>query len=374
MVERAQELREQIERYNGSAELKVTQSTLDALQRELVDVDMVSEMDAQDWVRLNIAVGEKKILMRFCAAKDKKDLWRPLPPPRVDYNIASWLGGAVLMLPACILGLVRDNDAGEGGYEQTGKTMFNVSTNVYSVFTTDDDDGFGNTGVVEFGGSARGGQVLIPALVLIIATMIMLAVGRMSLGKDLLQQASPGVSVREAQRSNLTNSGVVGALFLTVVLAMLQADAPLDDKWRLISQWYLIFNVVGMLYCFIATTLSVILLMYIEPLDDDASYMFVNANIDYFGEPVGCIIMAVIMFLQAAILWIFGQYEMECGIVSYFACVVCIQRVFLTYMYSAAWKNELLDEEEVALRKQRSKQNTVVNTQLKKKKISVEAK
>jgi hypothetical protein len=228
MGDRAYELRTEIETYNLTVESKskISNRTLDALQRELIDTEMVSTLDAEDFKKLDITVAEKKILQRWLSDKDKKDLWRPLDPVRIDFLIYSYVLGFVIMAPALIIGLIQDDDKGPldpSGYEHTGIMVINVSTGITDIFSNveDDLDGFGGK-ILRFGGTARGGTVLIPAIAALVISAVTLGIFRGSLGKDLMEQSSPGVSVRESQRSNLTNCGMVGALFLTIVIAMLQ--------------------------------------------------------------------------------------------------------------------------------------------------------
>merc|ERR1711990_1000846 len=102
-----------------------------------------------------------------------------------------------------------------------------------------------------------------------------------------------------------------------------------------------------------ATTMSVLLLMYIEPLDDDASLIFVSMNLDYFGDPVGCILMAVLCFMNAAVLWVFGRYGLDCGYIAVLVSVFCVQRVLLTFLYLSNFVNPLIDEGERKARKAR---------------------
>ena len=65
-------------------------------------------------------------------------------------------------------------------------------------------------------------------------------------------------------------------------------------------------------------------------------------NLDYFGEPAGCILLSGIMFIYALTLWIFGHYGTECGLMSVLGTVFCIQRVVLTYSYASTWRNPFL--------------------------------
>jgi hypothetical protein len=73
--------------------------------------------------------------------------------------------------------------------------------------------------------------------------------------------------------------------------------------------------------------------------------------LDYVGEPVGCILMAVWFFMNAAILWVFGQYGRDCGVVAVFVCAIVAQRVVLTYLYLSAFENPLLHPDERKSRK-----------------------
>jgi hypothetical protein len=209
---------------------KISQAAMAALSSHLVDKDMLVDMDSSDWSALNIKVGDKRVLLKWlalCAIRQREinKKWYQVEEASLSFNIASWVGGFVAHTPALVIGIFKDFDEGEGH-------GFNGAT-----------------------------HVMIPGLALALVTMIALGIFRLALGKDLLEEASAGVSVKEVQRSNLTNTGVVGALLLTVVVTMLQVDGPFEDKERFLSQWYTVFNLVGMLWCFAATTLSVLLLM-----------------------------------------------------------------------------------------------------------------
>jgi hypothetical protein len=237
-----------------------------ALSGNFVDKDMLADMDVSDWSQMNIKVGEKKVVMKWLhslaeARRDANRSWYTVADANFMYNVASWVGGIAMHVPAVVIGLYKDFD------EDLGDD-YNSTT-----------------------------AVLIPGLILALVTMIALGMFRLALGKDLLEEASSGTSMKEVQRSNLTNTGVVGALLLTVVVAMVQENGPFEDNQRFLCQWYTVFNLIGMLWCFAATTLSVLLLMYIEPLDEESSLIFVCNFLDYVGEPVGCILMVSVLLV-----------------------------------------------------------------------------
>eukprot|EP00935_MAST-01C_sp_MAST-1C-sp1_P001270 g1270.t1 len=327
----------------GLTEDKISEATMTALQHNSVDKDMLDEMDGSDWGALGLKVGEKRVLVSWMAKcmEDKRDAnkdWYQVAPASLTFNLASWALGFIMHIPAAIIGIMADWD--EGCWDPAGKNIGDCADPWLTVF--------------------------VPAVVLTLVTMVLLGMFRLELGKDLLEEASQGIDVKEVQRSNMTNTAVVGALLLTVVVAMLQADQPalMDSPFRFLSQWYTVFNLIGTLWCFTATTLSVLLLMYIEPLDAESALIFVCKFLDYVGEPVGCILVAVWFFMNAAILWVFGTYGAQTGIVAAVCCAIVMQRVVLTYLYLSAFKNPLLSHEERSARQARMAESNMLDANL----------
>ena len=65
-------------------------------------------------------------------------------------------------------------------------------------------------------------------------------------------------------RTNLTTQGLIAALFLTVVYAMLQADPPTEvdgdgDPTSIISQWYLLLCLLALSFTLIGTLGTILL-------------------------------------------------------------------------------------------------------------------
>ena len=96
------------------------------------------------------------------------------------------------------------------------------------------------------------------------------------IGLNMIKERSNGVSLKETMRSNLTTQGLISALFLTIVYAMLQADAPMEDpttaepnEFAVLSQWYMMLVTLSLTMVMIGTIATVLLLLYIEPLDEE---------------------------------------------------------------------------------------------------------
>lgn len=177
------------------------------------------------------------------------------------------------------------------------------------------------------------------------------------IGLNMIKERSNGVSLKETMRSNLTTQGLISALFLTIVYAMLQADAPMEDpttaepnEFAVLSQWYMMLVTLSLTMVMIGTIATVLLLLYIEPLDDAASLTFITDNMMYFGEPVAMSACAFLNSMIATMLWVFGRYGMGAGIISLLPVWYASCRVVVIFRYLSAWKNKHLPAEERAAR------------------------
>jgi hypothetical protein len=81
-----------------------------------------------------------------------------------------------------------------------------------------------------------------PAIALMCAQLLLASILAPKVGFDMIQERSEEVSIPDSMRSNLTNQGLVAALFLTIVMFMVQAAPPQVDKEggnaTLLAQWY----------------------------------------------------------------------------------------------------------------------------------------
>jgi hypothetical protein len=235
---------EALQQYNKEreAELQISEASMAAIREHHIDASMLADMDLSDWLLLKCTVGEKKLLQQYVewekeeAMLRNKELYHILPG-NPKYNVLMHVAAIITLSPGVIVGLLKDID--------------------------DLDDP-----------PSHYFDVLIPGVLLFVVILAFSFNRRQSMGWDMIEEASPGIDMRESTRATLTNNAIVGALLLTVAVAMVQSDPPLDAS-RLLSQWYQVLNCTAMLHCFIATTRSVMLLVYIEPLDSDASFMFV---------------------------------------------------------------------------------------------------
>lgn len=188
-------------------------------------------------------------------------------------------------------------------------------------------------------------RVLLPGLLIIIFVYVVTMIFRTALGQDMIEEKSANVHVGSSQTDVLTNTGLVCALFLTIVIAMVQVDPPIQSHpGRMICQYYQLFNIMALFLCFLGSMLSSMLLQYITPLDEDASFVYFKNFIDYFGEPACCILTALLMFIYATTCWIFGAYGRALGIICVIAMDLCLQRIILTQMYISKWRNPFISD------------------------------
>ena len=76
------------------------------------------------------------------------------------------------------------------------------------------------------------------------------------IGWDMIEQSSEDADLREALKNSMSTQGIIAALFLTVVWAMLQADPIQGDATLIISQWYSGLLVLSISFTMIGTVTS----------------------------------------------------------------------------------------------------------------------
>ena len=90
-------------------------------------------------------------------------------------------------------------------------------------------------------------RIIVQLLVLFVVLQILITKANDFFSVALMEERSRGVDFKEVQSTNLTNTGVVGALILTIVLAALQADPPVgDEPDALLNQFYALNLVLGL--------------------------------------------------------------------------------------------------------------------------------
>ena len=170
---------------------------------------------------------------------------------------------------------------------------------------------------------------------------------------DLMEERSKGVDFKEVQSTNLTNTGVVGALILTIVLAALQADPPVgDEPDALLNQFYAMNLVIGLYYSMNATAVSSFCLMYIMPLDGAAMESFLAKMASYVSEPLVSVLFSLLCSLNAMVLWVYGVYGEGSGLLAAVICAFVVIRATVVMLNLVEWKNPDVDGE---MREARSK-------------------
>jgi len=187
--------------------------------------------------------------------------------------------------------------------------------------------------------SSLGLTVWLPLGVLFVVEVALGSLMAPKIGWDMIADASEDADLREALKNSMTTQGFISALFLTVVWAMLQAEAIQGDTTLIISQWY-----TGLLSASITLTLigvmaSVTCLLFLEPLTGDAALDCVYNNFMYFGEPLALSGFAFVNSMFATILWIFGTYGLGLGVFSTVCFFYGALRSLVIYDYMVSWKN-----------------------------------
>jgi hypothetical protein len=301
-------------------------TTVSKVRESELTFDELGALDSFHWAHIGVNLAAEIRLRTWYTEKTKLNVDDyPDFPASLPKNLQSHLFALLLMAPVFAIGMLSDIDDGnleiEGHIETPGIHDFEVQTE----------------------------RVTIPGICILLFLYLITMIIRTQLGKDMIEEKSEEVDVGASQSSVLANSGLVCALFLTIVIAMAQADAPVQGpdggvEGRMICQYYMLFNVMALFLCFLGCMMSSMLLNYISPLDDKASHIYFTNFIDYFGEPACCILVAILMFIYAIICWTFGRYGKAVGIVLTLAMDLCMQRIILTQMYLSMWNNPFIED------------------------------
>lgn len=165
-------------------------------------------------------------------------------------------------------------------------------------------------------------------------------------GLDMLEEASPtDVSIKAACKTNMTQQGLVATFMLAIVAAMLRH--PLGPpKEGLLGQWYEGLLIVSFGLLVSSLCLARLLLMYVEPLDEKATLVFMGNNLAYFGEPLAAASIAVINVLMAICIWVCGVYGLPLAIVAFVIFFIIITRVLVVAQNLSSFKNKQVDKQD----------------------------
>jgi len=266
-----------------------------------------------DWARLGLDFKDEILLRSWWADVPKVTLEQISDfPPSVKRNVLTYVWSIPMVLPALAIGLLSDID----------------------------QDNPPSTGDLEL----QLVRVTIPGFALIWFIFFLSIRLRGVMGQDIVEERSPGTNLAESMSDVLTSTGVISALFLTIIIAMMQAEAPIpNEEGRLICQYYQLFCLAGLMVCTLGLLMSSALFSYMAPLDERASWIYVKQFMDYCGEPYVQIIFTMNMFANAIACWIFGRYGKGLGFVCVLTMYLITQRYLLAQAYLSLWSNPLID-------------------------------
>lgn len=251
---------------------------------------------------------------------------------RGDIWLKSCLGSLLLMTPALVLGVTRDMDDP----------------------AREEDESHGWMKDILF-------QVAIPGFLVWLLTLGVTSRVPTAMGFGMLREKGVDTSVKDSIRTNMTNSGVVLALLLTVILAMWQVDRVDSGGFNRIDMWYRAFLIFGTEACTRGVIMVSGFLVYMEPLDEASSQHFAVDNMIYLGEPTTCLFQTLLYFLQATLLWVFNTEDKYVGCLAYLIMTYCIARTTVVVQYLAVWHSPVLADHVRQARKEKLKMAKAVD-------------
>lgn len=194
-------------------------------------------------------------------------------------------------------------------------------------------------------------EAWIPMLVLGVIELIAAMMLAKRIGYDMIEERSSDSGLRDTVRNNMSNQALIATLLLTVVWAMLQSDPPVDGGHLLfISQWYEGLLALATAFLLIAVMTCSFAILYVEPLDDLASFKFIVDNFLYVGEPLALTLVSLFNSICATIIWVFGAYGVGVGAVAAVVFAYAITRTYVVFSVLSRWKNPFISKEEKAKR------------------------
>lgn len=167
----------------------------------------------------------------------------------------------------------------------------------------------------------------------------------MFFANDVIQERSFGTDFKSCMIDQMQNAGVVAALIGSMVAGLLTADPPSETD-SIINQGFIVLNVASIFFSVNAVLLSVITLMYLQPLDGAAAEKFICFAGLYFGEPITGIFYSVVLFLDAVCIWVWGAVGPGAG--AFTLTIVCslLIRLMVTTQWLSGWRNWEIPQKE----------------------------
>ena len=102
--------------------------------------------------------------------------------------------------------------------------------------------------------------------------------------------------------------------------------------------------VLGVAQSALATIITLVCKIHIEPLGSKAAVAFAIQNFCYFGLPLQLMLLAFVNTSLALILWIFGTYGLTAGTFASSASSLALYSLVFTWRSLTGWKNRHLPE------------------------------
>eukprot|EP00747_Dinoflagellata_sp_TGD_P217300 gnl/TRDRNA2_/TRDRNA2_89721_c0_seq1.p1 gnl/TRDRNA2_/TRDRNA2_89721_c0~~gnl/TRDRNA2_/TRDRNA2_89721_c0_seq1.p1 ORF type:complete len:397 (-),score=73.90 gnl/TRDRNA2_/TRDRNA2_89721_c0_seq1:101-1291(-) len=194
--------------------------------------------------------------------------------------------------------------------------------------------------------------VAAPMLVLIVIILVGMAKLQFKLGTDLLQECSlQSVDFKAFVVDSCSNTGTLGALFLGFCLAMLQVGNPptagtdltVAGTMDIRSMWYTIYLTFASLLSLNAVGCSSIMLYYTGPLSERAALQFIVDNLNYMGDPMVSIGMAIVLTLNSMIIWLW-QAVGHNGVMALMCVFIGFPghgKLTGNFLYMSRWENHI---------------------------------
>ena len=148
---------------------------------------------------------------------------------------------------------------------------------------------------------------------------------------DVMEHCEP-TGIKEAAKNSWTNIGVVSALVLTMVVAMMQVDHIEPVGFTLtaremthLQHTYVALSVVSMVFNLMTMMSCVMNISYIDPLTEVNAMKFFIDCPDTIGNPIVYMYLALIFFQLSLSVWVLGKYGLALGLTTFASMIFGMQ-------------------------------------------------
>mmetsp|Transcript_28999 Transcript_28999/g.74551 ORF Transcript_28999/g.74551 Transcript_28999/m.74551 type:complete len:305 (+) Transcript_28999:38-952(+) len=188
-------------------------------------------------------------------------------------------------------------------------------------------------------------EVTGPAIALLIIELIVGNVMAPVLAFQLLKERSSIISIKETLRGTLLAQFNVSALLLLVTIMLIAGESPTDDNDSRVAQWYSCQLIITLMCSVLGLVSTFFYLIFIQPLSDSVTLVFVSSNMMYFGESMSFSILGVCSLLCACVLWLLGRHGVSVAVVGCCAVFYTCTRMVVIYSYFSSFQNPEMSAE-----------------------------